>query len=465
MAAISSITKGKFQLTEAMVFIGFLSLAVSSFLLYSQTHMEEVKSAALRAPVCQWDREMTATTPQQLEQNLFTNPSIEEKITPSNTPLSWQISSWGDNQNQFSYVQNNGHTGSSSLKVEITEMQSGDAKWEFNRAVPAAPETSYLFKTYYRSNVTTQAIAEVGLADSSSQFINLGTIPPSEEWRETIYTFVTPKDAVKVTAFQILGEKGYLITDDYYLGAYKAQPLPRGQVSLTFDDGAKEIYTNALPLMEKYDLTSTQYVITKPLADSYSHYYISRHDVQQFEAAGHEIGSHTVNHANLATATPQSASYEISAPQIDFYQILGHTAANFAVPYGKYTPEVIKTAKQYYCSHRSTEAGFNSPDYFDLYNIRVQNVEVDTPVETIQTWIDYAEEHKVWLVILFHEIGEDGGPYSYSTQRFEKILSHLKGTEVEVLTMSEGIINMQQAQLTHHNLAPPHSDRLEATGK
>src|SRR5690606_29735573 len=315
-------------------------------------------------------------------------------------------------QFQSSLQPEQGRNSSAGLRIEMHNLHSGGAMWQSTKALPVEPMTSYLFQSYYRSDVNTSIVAEITLKDGSKVFQNLGKSSPSQAWKLQSYTFVAPRSAIKATVYQVLNTDCYVVTDDYYLGRSQPRPLPIGMISPTCDDGAEQIYTNALPLLDKYNINSTQYVLTQPIPNKHSGYYINSEQLLAFTASGHELGSHTSTHLNLAEVDPNQSESEMVHAQKELYELTGNTVLNFATPYGSYDQRVIEQSRQYYCSHRSTDLGFNSPDYFDLYNIKVKNVTVDTPVEEIYAWIDYAEKNRVWLVIVLHEIGYDNGHYS-----------------------------------------------------
>lgn len=446
MSRKNSITFGRYQLTEAFVFAGFLSVAVSAYLFVSQTNTNNLWSAVAQSPQCAWNNHAPATIPQNLGQNLYQNAQLAEVASDNESPLEWQINTWGDMESTFEYLRDFGHNDQTSVKVEVTSGKQGDAKWEQAMAIPAQPQTSYIYRNYYQSNIDTYTVVEYTLKDQTRQYVNLGVSPPSQDWNESSYTLITPRHTTHVSIFQVVSQPGYLITDDYRLSRYTSPPLPSGIVSLTFDDGAQTTHQNALPLLKKYDLTSSQYIVTDPLDAPYNHYHYNTEQLADFAEADHEIGSHSVSHRDLTELDQKLLSYELAVSKLDLYQQLGYNVPGFSTPYGHYNSETIEAIQQFYCYHRSTDIGFNSPDYFDVYNIKVQNIEVDTTVEQVQSWINYAEKNRVWLVLVFHEIDDKGGHYSYTPENLEKVLQHLKSRPVQVSTIEDSIPLMQATQ-------------------
>src|SRR5262249_19130169 len=66
-------------------------------------------------------------------------------------------------------------------------------------------------------------------------------------------------------------------------------------VTIQFDDGNAD-QLNALPLLQARDMTATFYINSGFIGDAT---HLSVADLQTLEAAGNEIGGHTIDHANI----------------------------------------------------------------------------------------------------------------------------------------------------------------------
>src|SRR5687768_12323430 len=77
---------------------------------------------------------------------------------------------------------------------------------------------------------------------------------------ETVYYI--PPDAFE-RQMDLLHEWGYTtISVELMVRAIKeGAELPPKPILLTFDDGSETIYTNALPIMQKYNFTGTTYIV------------------------------------------------------------------------------------------------------------------------------------------------------------------------------------------------------------
>lgn len=97
-----------------------------------------------------------------------------------------------------------------------------------------------------------------------------------------------------------LTERGYqgITLTDLIMHLQLGRPLPPKPVVLTFDDGFKDQYTNAYPLLEKHGFVGTFFIITR-YADEDREEHMSWTDIVRLHASGMEIGSHSYTHPSL----------------------------------------------------------------------------------------------------------------------------------------------------------------------
>ena len=119
-------------------------------------------------------------------------------------------------------------------------------------------------------------------------------------------------------------------------------------VSLTFDDGDEDQYTNALPALESHDMHGTFYAITGQVGvDSGS---VTLPQLQTIYNAGNEIGGHTVLHPNLTQISTAEATREICDSR-DTLLNWGFPVTDFAYPYSASNSTVEGIVKQ--CGYNS----------------------------------------------------------------------------------------------------------------
>jgi peptidoglycan/xylan/chitin deacetylase (PgdA/CDA1 family) len=69
-------------------------------------------------------------------------------------------------------------------------------------------------------------------------------------------------------------------------------------VILTFDDGYKSQYTTVKPILDKYGFKGTFYVVCN-YAQKIDTDRMNWTEIKELHQQGHDIGSHTMNHADL----------------------------------------------------------------------------------------------------------------------------------------------------------------------
>jgi peptidoglycan/xylan/chitin deacetylase (PgdA/CDA1 family) len=120
-------------------------------------------------------------------------------------------------------------------------------------------------------------------------------------------------------------------------------PLPDHPVVLTFDDGYADFATGVEPVMARYGFVATDYVVSGFLNRPR---YMTAVQVQQMDADGMVIGSHTVHHVDLAALPLTAAQTEIDNGKATLEKLLGHPVLDFAYPYGGFTPAVEQLVQQ-----------------------------------------------------------------------------------------------------------------------
>ncbi len=126
-------------------------------------------------------------------------------------------------------------------------------------------------------------------------------------------------------------------------------PLPEKPILLTFDDGYQDFYTDVFPILKKYKVKATAYVISGFLNFNNE---MTTSELKEVAASGLvEIGAHTVHHVWLKKISLTKASFEIFQSRVTLQQITGQPVVSFAYPYGAFDDQAIQVVK---------DAGFSS---------------------------------------------------------------------------------------------------------
>jgi len=370
--------------------------------------------------------------------NTIPNPSLE--LISSGQPSNWSKDSWGTNSATFS-VLNSGHTGIHSIKVVMSNFQSGDAKW-FYTPQTVTPNASYNFSNWYQSNVSTEIDLMYLTSSGQENYVYLGSVPASSVWAQTNFTFTMPANAVKASVMQIIFKNGSLTTDDYSLSTGTTPPPPppssnfnRPIISLTFDDGYESLYSAGLPLLNKYGFKSTDYIHIVDIANGD---YMTLAQIKAMYAAGNEIGSHSVTHPHLPNLSVAKIDKELLNSKTYLQTNVG-PVYNFATPYGENSAKVTTELKKYYRSSRSVDSGFNSPSNFNQYNLLVRNILQTTTLAEVQSWIAAAKQNNYWLILVYHQIDQSGDEYGTTPEKLNSHLNAIKQSGLTVLTINKAL--------------------------
>jgi peptidoglycan/xylan/chitin deacetylase (PgdA/CDA1 family) len=135
-------------------------------------------------------------------------------------------------------------------------------------------------------------------------------------------------------------------------------PRERPAVALTFDDGYRDNYEHALPLLEEAGLPATFFVTVGLLereravvARFARMRAVAPTDIEgltwpeaaELAAAGHEIGSHTWSHPVLATMSREAVREELRRARETLEDRLQRNVTSLAYPFGKLGAHVTST--------------------------------------------------------------------------------------------------------------------------
>lgn len=392
--------------------------------------------------------------------NLYSNPSVETSAD-STTPDGWQTYTSGTGTT-FTY-DNAGHTGSRSVSVKSTGAGNGD----WFSYVPVTAGQNYKFSVWYKSTADTQINVDLmDAAGTSTYGAYLGNVPASADWTQYTTYYTVPAGATQAAFYQTFnpGVAGELTTDDYSVSAYTPVGFTHPMVSVTFDDGWANQYTNARPVMQSNGLVGTYYIISGELNDSPD--YMSTQQVKDLYGDGNEIGSHTVHHCDLTGAqnTDDKQNCKLSSDPnfatavhdemfnskstLEQTVTNGTPVTNFAYPYGAYNASSITVGQQAgYASQRTVDRGYNTKDNLDVTKLKMYEVDSDITTEQVKAWIDGAKAENAWLILTYHEIADvpsepDDALYTVKPADFQAQMAYLKSSGIVVETVAQALADI-----------------------
>jgi peptidoglycan/xylan/chitin deacetylase (PgdA/CDA1 family) len=139
-----------------------------------------------------------------------------------------------------------------------------------------------------------------------------------------------------------LDKEGYQTISLYQLddALRNGAALPEKPIILTFDDGYSEHYDFVFPLLQRYGMTGTFFIVSNWVENSNSD-SMTWAQLSEMAEAGMSIESHTIDHADLQNRDEEFLSNSIMGCVDSIESHLGFRPRFFAYPYGSYDAATI----------------------------------------------------------------------------------------------------------------------------
>jgi peptidoglycan/xylan/chitin deacetylase (PgdA/CDA1 family) len=146
-------------------------------------------------------------------------------------------------------------------------------------------------------------------------------------------------------------------------------PWPAAAVAVTFDDGFRDTFRHALPILVRYRIPATMFMLADRLG-AHNDWMTARGfperalmssaEMLEMQAAGVGIGSHTRTHPRLTQIDPQRAAQEIRISRERLQALTSSAVDHFAYPFGLHDENAEQAvAAAGYRTACSTRSGFN----------------------------------------------------------------------------------------------------------
>ncbi|HSI09610.1 MAG: polysaccharide deacetylase family protein [Rariglobus sp.] len=198
-------------------------------------------------------------------------------------------------------------------------------------------------------------------------------------------------------------------------------------ISYTFDDGLRDQYTHAVPMLNESGFKGTFFVIPgrvspditdaeKRKNDKRAWGTITWSELKEMAAQGHEIASHTWSHPGLPKLTPAEVDAELVKARDAITTHIGRPPLTLAFPFNQSTPEIQAAALKYHVAFRSYQLGVGGDK---------------STVESLNAWADKQVRDKKWGVVMAHGIA-----YGYAAftdpEIFRAHLRHVKSRDTDI---------------------------------
>ena len=192
--------------------------------------------------------------------------------------------------------------------------------------------------------------------------------------KDTIGIGLSVKPPLFAQQMQYLADNGYttLTMQEVYDILQGRKTLPTKPIALTFDDGYRDFYTAAWPVLQQHGFKATNYAITDFIGwDAYMTWAM----LQELSAGGQvEIGAHSRSHADLRTLSADKLQDEVLGSKSILETGLGKPVNAFCYPAGFYNAAVsAAVGRAGYQTATTVQPGTqqNIQNQYELPRIRV----------------------------------------------------------------------------------------------
>ncbi len=129
------------------------------------------------------------------------------------------------------------------------------------------------------------------------------------------------------------------------------RPLPRRTFVVTIDDGYRDNFEIAHPILDRHRFTATVFLVSKRIGASNDwgdkgavsgRPTLSLEQIEAMRAGGIEFGAHTRTHCRLSEAGEEKIAEQVGGSRHDLGEELGESVDTFAYPYGLYDERVVR---------------------------------------------------------------------------------------------------------------------------
>lgn len=125
-----------------------------------------------------------------------------------------------------------------------------------------------------------------------------------------------------------------------------SDPIDGRYFALSFDDGFKNCFENALPILVENEIPCTFFITVQYIGRCLTEFpnpfgytapveFLTWDDCRQLQAAGMIIGSHTLSHRSLIDLEFEKAFHELKDSKMEIENQLARACNHFAAPRGK----------------------------------------------------------------------------------------------------------------------------------
>ncbi len=160
---------------------------------------------------------------------------------------------------------------------------------------------------------------------------------------------VTPADFAAQMEWIVKNGFHAVFPSELFAAMTQNAPLPTKPIVLTFDDGYRDFYDQAWPVLKQFGLKSANGVVANfaDKGDRGDTQYMNWNMIKELDQSGMvEIASHTLSHSDLTRMSTGQRWSELSKSKEVIEQQIGHSCATVIYPSGKYDGATVSDARK-----------------------------------------------------------------------------------------------------------------------
>ncbi len=220
-------------------------------------------------------------------------------------------------------------------------------------------------------------------------------------------------------------------------------PLPRGTLSVTFDDFPKSAWRTGGAVLAECGVKATYYAsggFCGRTIDGIE--YFDHRDLQEVREAGHRIGCHTFDHLRALRHSPHEYLTSIKRNKEFLSEHLpGEPVCTFAFAFGEETIEHRWRVSRHFAACRSIGHVLNGPlvDPSHLVGVGLERRQRERG--DIMMLIEKATEVRGWLILYTHDVGDRPSAYGCTATELDSAIRAAKAAGMDILTVEDVVCN------------------------
>lgn len=217
--------------------------------------------------------------------------------------------------------------------------------------------------------------------------------------------------------------------------------LTAPMASLTFDDFPRSAWTMAGDMLARRGVKATYYVSGSFCARTLEGTdYFTETDLIDVAAAGHEIGSHSFDHARGPATMTEHLIDDAERNAAFVEDVLGdYVMTSFAYPYGEASPRTKAILGARFPTCRGILRGVNQ-GLIDLSQLKAIGLEHGRwRPKRIESAIRRAVADRAWVIFFTHDVSENPTQFGATPAMLTHALDCLRGAGVEVLPVRNAL--------------------------